>query len=168
MQDEIEKAKAQAAQLAALTSSSTVMPPRSLREMHQIYLSKLVDPNQSTLDSFIVRVNQEALENSSMPYNRDNFKKLFLEFHIANKLSFSFVEKNQTLQRLLNYCAKAPIDSDLKISKIPSRQSLTTYTINAYHDMKVKVRQILLEQEALNFTTDIWTSEIGNLYIYYY
>lgn len=137
--------------------------------MHQIYLAKLIDPNQSTLDSFIVRVNQEALENSSMPYNRDNFKKLFLEFHIANKLSFSFVEKNQTLQKLINYCVKAPIDFDSKIAKISSRQSLTTYTtINAYHDIKAEVRQILLEQEALNFTTDIWTSEIGNLYICYY
>lgn len=137
--------------------------------MHQIYLSKLVDPNQSALDSFIVRVNQEALENSSMPYNRDNFKELFLEFHIANRLSFSFVEKNHALQKLVNYCVKAPIiNSDLKIAKIPSRQSLTTYTINAYHNMKVKVRQILLEQEALNFTTDIWTFEIGNLHIYCY
>jgi hypothetical protein len=38
MQDEIEKAKAQAAQLAALTSSSsTVISPKSLQEIYQSF-----------------------------------------------------------------------------------------------------------------------------------
>ena len=40
MQDEIEKAKAQAAQLAALTSSSTVISPKSLQEIYQTFSSK--------------------------------------------------------------------------------------------------------------------------------
>lgn len=118
------------------------------------------------MGNFVLRTNQEESASYRKPFTEENFENLFLNFHIANNLLFNFVENNKTSQDLLYFCVFANQNSDLKIVKLTYRQTLTTFTIDEYNRIKKEVKSKLLQQDSLNFITDIWTSELGNLSFY--
>ena len=120
---------AQISNFSALNATIILTP----EQRHKILLTKLLTSNQSTLDNFVLRLNQDASANYRKPFTKENFKNLFIGFHIANNLPFSFVENNKTLQNLLNFGILTEQTPDLRVVKLPSRQTLTPFNIDEYN-----------------------------------
>jgi subtilase family serine protease len=87
MEDDDAIAEARARQIAQISNSSALNTTILTQvQRHKIFLTKLLTSNQSTLDNFVLRLNQEASANYRKPFTKENFKNLFISFHIANNL----------------------------------------------------------------------------------
>ena len=68
-----------AKQIAQISNSSALNTTLSTQEqLHEIFLTKLLTSNQSTLDNFVLRLNQEASASYRKPFMKENFKNLFI------------------------------------------------------------------------------------------
>ena len=129
-----------------------------LNYRHDFIMEKLINysPNATCIS------NLGSRSACKLPFKQDIFNQLVLKFVIDKQLPLSFFDQCNTMQDLLDFCARSRDLNVLKTIKLPLKGTVKTNVIEYYTEMKLKVATLLQGEQYISLTTDVWTAPTGN------
>lgn len=130
------------------------------------FVKNLLKPgNQRTLDNFVTTLSHISTRNSQIDFNKSNFLRLYMNFHIENQLPLNFVTGNKSFQDLIYFCCNNNAIENRVILKLPTRNTVKHTIVRHFINVQKQVASLLQSQASLCFTTDVWRSETGTSYL---